>query len=277
MPNSEMAEFWNTRGGQQWVREKDRYDTMLAPCGRRLLEAAALQEGQRVLDVGCGNGASALEAAARVGTGGSVVGVDLSGPMLETARRRASELGLSATFVQGDAQTIAFDASFDAVISRFGVMFFDDPARAFSNLAGALRPGGRMSFVCWQEMLANEWLSVPIMAAVGVVGMPDPPAAGAPGPFALSDPDRIRAVLDGAGLAEVEIDAAADRLVTGVDPDDMVSLMVADEMGRRLFEGRTPETVSEALAAVRRALEPHSGAEGVALGSAYWVVTARRP
>ena len=131
MANSEMAEFWNTRGGDQWVNEQARYDAMLEPCGRRLLDAADLQSGERVLDVGCGSGASSLESARRVGPEGLVVGVDLSGPMIETARRRASEFGVACSFVQGDAQTMSFDGTFDAVISRFGVMFFDDPAAAF--------------------------------------------------------------------------------------------------------------------------------------------------
>lgn len=108
--NIEMSEYWNTRGGSQWVNEQRRYDTMLEPCGRRLLEAAALTSGESVLDVGCGNGAMTLEAAMRVGPQGHAVGIDLSGPMLDTARKHASERGIGAGFVQGDVQTATFDA-----------------------------------------------------------------------------------------------------------------------------------------------------------------------
>ena len=277
MANSEMAEFWNTRGGEQWVNEQARYDAMLEPCGRRLLDATDLQAGERVLDVGCGSGASSLEAARRVGPDGLVVGVDLSGPMIETARRRASEFGVACSFVQGDAQTMSFDGTFDAVISRFGVMFFDDPAAAFANLASALQPGGRLCFVCWQQLFDNEWISVPATAVVSHVGLPELPAEGAPGPFALADLNRTVDLLETAGLIDVHLTAASDRLVMGRNPDDVVAFMAADEMGRRLLEGKEPQKVALALDAVRHALEAYSSTQGVALGAAYWVVTARRP
>lgn len=277
MANPEMAEFWNTRGGDQWVKERDRYDVMLEPCGRRLLDAADLRDDERVLDVGCGNGATAVEAARRVGPHGHVVGVDLSAPMLETARRRASEFGVACRFVQGDAQTMRFEGPFDAVISRFGVMFFDDPARAFANLAGALRPGGRVCFVCWQDMTRNEWISVPAMAVVSHVDVAELPDPGAPGPFALADPDRIRGILESAGLTEILLVAASDRLVMGRDPDDVAAFMASNEMGRQLLEGNEPEKVARALDAARCALQPYASPHGVALGAAYWVVSARRP
>jgi SAM-dependent methyltransferase len=271
-----MSEYWNTRGGSQWVKEQNRYDTMLEPCGRRLLEAAVLTPGERVLDAGCGNGATTLLAATRVGARGQAVGIDLSGPMLDTARKRASEHGVSISFVQGDAQTATFDSPFDAVISRFGVMFFDDPTAAFANLAKALRPGGRICFVCWQEMLANDWVAVPALAVVSHVGMPELPDPGAPGPFSLADPDRIRQLLTKSGLSEIEIVGAADDLLMGSDPQDVVGFMATDELGRRLLEGRDSDKVAVALEAARSALEPHATPKGILLGSAYWIVTARK-
>ena len=128
-----MVDYWNGRPADVWVREAERFDTMLAPFGRRLLTAAGLEPGERVLDVGCGNGAVSLAAARIVGPGGRVTGLDLSAPMLEVARRRAEEGGLDVDFVQCDAQTASFDQRFDVVVSRFGVMFFDDPHVAFAN------------------------------------------------------------------------------------------------------------------------------------------------
>src|SRR5579863_2650050 len=143
MANADMVEYWNGRPADFWAKEAEHFDTMLAPFGRRLLTAAVVKPGEWVLDVGCGNGAISLEAARSVGPGGRVTGLDLSAPMLGVARRRAEEQKIDVDFVQGDAQTASFDQPFDVVVSRFGVMFFDDPEGAFANLAMAARPGGR--------------------------------------------------------------------------------------------------------------------------------------
>jgi SAM-dependent methyltransferase len=277
MPNDEMTEFWNERGGRQWVRERARYDAMLASCSKRLFEAAALRSGERVLDVGCGNGATTLEAAALLGLEGRALGVDLSGPMLEEAPRRADESGADRVeFLQLDAQTAALPGPFDVMISRFGVMFFDDPAKAFGNLARSLEPRGRMCFVCWQEMMKNDWLRVPMLAAVEHVGIPDLPEAGAPGPFSLAEPSTIRGLLESAGMKDIAIEEANDQRLMGRDLDDVMSFFLADEFGRRLLEGKEPELVRRAEEAMRDALRPHVGPDGVSLDSAYWIVSARR-
>ena len=249
---------------------------MLAPFGRRLLTAAVLKPGERVLDVGCGNGAVSLEAARAVGPGGRVTGLDLSAPMLEVARRRAEEQGIDVDFVQGDAQTAAFDQPFDVVVSRFGVMFFDDPEAAFANLAKATRPGGRLCFVCWQEMFANEWIAVPAMAMVAHVGIPELPEPGAPGPFALADAQRTKGLLESAGWSEVTVEEHKDGMRMGRDPEDVVAFMLSDEMGRRLVEGKDPEAVQAGTEAALEALRPYATPEGVVLGGAYWLVTARK-
>jgi SAM-dependent methyltransferase len=276
MPNDEMVEFWNTRGGNQWVREQIRYDAMLEPCGVRLLGAAALAAGEAVLDVGCGNGTTTLAATRLVSPTGRVVGVDLSAPMLDLARQRAATEGSPARFMQADAQTVNFDEPFDAIISRFGVMFFDDPTAAFTNLGRALRAGGRICFVCWKDMFSNDWLCVPAMAAVAHVGMPEPEAPGAPGPFALADPDRIRELLGSAGFSEIAVEEATDSLWMGIDADDVTSFMAADALGRRLLEGKEEAKVAVALDAVRESLQTHVGTDGVRLNGQYWVVTAHK-
>ena len=276
MANTDMAEYWNGRPADVWVTEAERFDSMLAPFGRRLLTAAALEPGERVLDVGCGNGAVSLEAARAVGPGGRVTGLDLSAPMLEVARRRAEEQGIDVDFVQGDAQTASFDQPFDVVVSRFGVMFFDDPEVAFANLAKATRPGGRLCFVCWQEMFANEWIAVPAMAMVAHVGIPELPEPGAPGPFALADAQRTRGLLESAGWSEVTVEEHKDGMRMGRDPEDVVAFMLSDEMGRRLVEGKDPEAVQAGTEATLEALRPYATPEGVVLGGAYWLVTARK-
>ena len=276
MANADMVEYWNGRPADVWVTEAERFDTMLAPFGRRLLTAAVLEPGERVLDVGCGNGAISLEAARTVGPGGRVTGLDLSAPMLGVARRRAEEQGVDVDFVQRDAQTASFDQPFDVVVSRFGVMFFDDPEVAFANLAKAARPGGRLCFVCWQEMFANEWIAVPAMAMVAHVGIPELPEPGAPGPFALADAQRTRGLLESAGWSEVTVEEHKDEMRMGRDPEDVVAFMLSDEMGRRLVEGKDPEAVQAGTEAALEALRPYATPEGVVLGGAYWLVTARK-
>ncbi|HXZ62577.1 MAG TPA: class I SAM-dependent methyltransferase [Acidimicrobiales bacterium] len=276
MANTEMDEYWNGRPAQVWVKEAERFDSMLAPFGRQLLRAADLGQGERVLDIGCGNGAVSLEAARAVGPGGKVIGLDLSAPMLAVARRRAEKEGIDADFVQGDAQTASFDQLFDVVVSRFGVMFFDDPVAAFANLAKATRPGGRLCFVCWQEMFANEWVAVPAIAMLAHVGSPEVPEPGAPGPFALSDAAKIRGLLESAGWSEVLIEEDKDEMLMGRDPEDVVAFMLSDEMGRRVVEGKDPEAVKAGTEATVEALRAFTTPEGVVLGGAAWLVTARK-
>jgi hypothetical protein len=155
-------------------------------------------------------------------------------------------------------------------------MFFDDPEVAFANLAQATRPGGRLCFVCWQEMFANEWIAVPAMAMVAHVGIPDLPEPGAPGPFALADAQRTRGLLESARWSEVTVEEHKDGMHMGRDPEDVVAFMLRDEMGRRLVEGKDAEAVQAGTDATLEALRPYATADGVVLGGACWVVTARK-
>src|SRR5262249_38336345 len=149
-----------------------------------------------VLDVGCGCGDSTVDLARRVAPDGTVVGMDISAVMLERARQTAREQGVNARFEHADAQTHAFaPASFDVLFSRFGVMFFADPTAAFANLRSALRPGGKLAFVCWQSLAENPWMLVPLGAAFQIIPPPPMPAPDAPGPFAFADQSRVRSIL----------------------------------------------------------------------------------
>src|SRR5688500_5072726 len=197
MPNVEQAEYWDGPGGEHWAADAERYDEINRRFGERIVSAVEARPGERVLDVGCGNGVLSLALARQVMPDGSVLGLDLSGPMLGEARRRAEAAGLdNVSFEQGDAQVAALpEASFNAAVSRFGVMFFEDPVAAFANIGRALRPDGRLVFACWQELLRNEWLVVPSAAALAFVPMPELGEPGRPGPFSLADPERVRSVL----------------------------------------------------------------------------------
>lgn len=204
-PNRDQAEFWSSESGNKWVENAAVLDAAMAPALDAVLEAAALQPGERVLDIGCGTGASTLAAAAAVGPDGRVTGADISPVMLEGARKRAAEAGCATVdFVVADAQTHGFEpGAFDAMISRFGVMFFADSVAAFANLATAMRPGGRMHFVCWSGLQENPWFSLPRQVAIDRLGAPEPADPRAPGPMAFAERDYVTGILERAGLAEV--------------------------------------------------------------------------
>jgi SAM-dependent methyltransferase len=242
-----------------------------------MLDAASIGPLERVLDVGCGNGAT-TRAAARVAARGSALGLDLSEAMVEHARELAVEEDVAnVTFEAADVQTCRFDAEFDCAISRFGVMFFDDPVAAFANVRSALRDGGRAAFVVWQEMLANDWMLVPTAALLQHVEFPTS-EPGAPGPFALADSDRVRSIFADAGLRDVAIDPFTARVLVGGRGtlDEAVAFMRNTGIAHGLLDDQPSEVQQQALASMRTALEPHLTDDGVRLGGAAWLVTARR-
>jgi SAM-dependent methyltransferase len=266
---------WDGDEGAHWATEADRYTRMLQAFGDLLVDAAELSAGQSVLDVGCGCGDVSLAAASTVGTSGSVTGVDLSGAMLDVARRRAEQRGADGVrFVQHDASEFRPDGPVDAALSRFGVMFFDDPVGAFSNLHACLRPGASLRFLCWQELLVNEWMIVPGAAVAEVLPLPAGGEAGAPGPFALADREALAGTLAAAGFDRVGIEAVAAPMWMGDDAEDAVAFLKVTGMGRALFADAEPEAIAEALQRAVSALAPHQGPEGVVLGGAAWLVSA---
>ncbi|MGZ6791387.1 MAG: class I SAM-dependent methyltransferase [Mycobacteriales bacterium] len=277
--NADMIRLWNSDASSAWSTRPERYDQMLEPLGRRVLAAAALQPGERVLDVGCGAGQLSLQAAEAVGPTGSVLGVDVAAGLLAVARSRGSGVP-QAQFLQADAQEHDLGkGAFDAVVSRFGVMFFADPVAAFGNLAHATRPGGRLAFVAWQPAVVNEWATVPITAAVPHTGLPSLPPPGAPGPFAFGDPEVVRGVLTDAGWADLQVEDVQTTLWVGGarTAEEAVDHMTADTFGRMLLDGAEPSARAAALDALHAAYAERVGPDGVHLGGAVWVVTARRP
>ena len=277
--NTDQAEHWNSGEDlTHWITNQARYDRMNEPFSALILAAAELRPGSDVLDVGCGCGGTTL-AAARVIAPGQAVGLDLSGPMLARARADAEAAGLrNAVFQQGDAQVHPLEAArFDTVLSRFGTMFFADPVAAFANIRSATRPGGRLVFVCWQPLPANQWLLVPGSALAEHV----PPPAGfgsgdGPGMFAFSDPGRPREILAAAGWRDIEITAEHASILVGGggSVEDAVEFVRTGSMGRMLLAGADAGTFDRAVASVRAALAPYADAEGVRMGAGVWLVQA---
>jgi SAM-dependent methyltransferase len=279
MPNVEQVAYWDGSGGEHWVAQQERYDQLNAGFGDRVVEVLSPCPGERVLDVGCGNGALSLAIGPLVAPEGSVLGLDISGPMLARATVRVRAAGLeNVRFERGDAQEhVLLDGGFDAMVSRFGVMFFDDPQVAFANLARLLRSGGRVVFACWQDLVVNEWLMVPVGAALPHVPMPDLGEPGGPGPFSLADSDRIRSLLEGVGLNDVSVDDFRCPMVMGATVDDTVAFMQGTDMAATLLADVSDEAADAAWEAVGAALAPYAGSDGVVLGGAAWIVTATKP
>ena len=274
--NAEQFDAWNGDSGLRWVATADRRDAVLAPIADVLLDDAAVQPGETVLDVGCGCGATSLAAATATGPGGGVVGLDLSEPMLGVARRRAVDAGLShVRFSQGDAQVYRLEQSFDVAISRFGTMFFDDPVAAFTNVARHLRPGGRLCIATWQPLVANQWLTVPGAALLRYGTVPEADGPSTPGMFAQSDSVTIRSTLSDAGFVDVDSTPRTVPLVLGTTIDDAVEHLADSGPGRAVLETVPEHQRGAALAAVADVLADHQDDAGVTLDAAVWITIAR--
>jgi SAM-dependent methyltransferase len=268
--NAQQAVYWNESAGPTWADLQAPLDRQLAPLGRRAMAELDLGPGKRVLDIGCGAGETTLELSAR---GAEALGVDISRTLLAVARQRAGGLS-GVAFLEADAQTHPFEpASFDAVFSRFGVMFFADPTAAFVNIRKGMKAGGRLSFVCWRTPGENPIMSLPMQAALAHVDAPPAPSEpGAPGPFAFADPERVKTILAAAGFGDVAVTPHDEAIGPG-DLDTTLGLALkVGPLGALLREN--PDKRDAVVAAVRAALAPHDGPDGVKLGSATWIVTA---
>jgi SAM-dependent methyltransferase len=271
--NEAQREAWNGDSGHRWVADADRRDAVLAPVADVLLTAARLTSGEDVLDIGCGCGATTL-VAARTVRPGTVTGVDISAPMLAVARKRAGN-DAHVSFVQADAQTddLARNA-FDVAISRFGTMFFDDAIAAFTNIATAVRPGGRLCLATWQPLAANEWLLVPGAALLRYGSLPDTSGTG-PGMFAQSDPAAVTAVLERAGWRDVEVERVTVRLRLGRDAEDATDYFADIGLARELLATIDETDRTRAVGDVTSALAAHATDDGVLLDAAIYVIGAR--
>ena len=277
--NAAQAEYWNQIAGRRWTNRQEEQDLVLRPVSDRLISMADAKPGERVIDVGCGCGDTTIDFAARVMPGGEVLGLDISEPMLARARERAAK-NLPARFVLADATVYDFEPGrADLAVSRFGVMFFADPAQSFANLRKGLKPGGRLAFVCWREAKQNPWMMIPLREAKKHAPPLPETNPDDPGPFAFADDARVRRVLSAAGFADiviVPVDLDLD-LAIGRGLDAAVAGALGIGPTSRILDGQ-PEAVRAAAAAdIRKALSERAHGDSVPLGAAIWIVTAVNP
>jgi ubiquinone/menaquinone biosynthesis C-methylase UbiE len=277
--NQQQSEAWNGSESVHWVENADRYDRQFEPLTNALFAGLTLSPHQAVLDVGCGCGAVSRRAARE---GCSVLGVDISEPLLAVAADRALAESLDgAKFLTADAQTYPFEeGAFDHVISQFGLMFFDQPVTAFANLLHSLTPSGRLTFTCWQGMEANEWVMVLAEAVTQHVTVPSfGGLAGGPGMFALKDPNEIAGLLREGGFTEIGIEPVSSTMLMGGGGtfDESMEFLLGVGIARGLLSQAGPDERVAAMGRIRELLAPrYQPGVGVRLDAAVWLVSASR-
>jgi SAM-dependent methyltransferase len=275
--NADQIAYWNGPAGQRWVDRQQAQDEMLEPVSAILLDRARAVPGERVIDVGCGCGATTRAFAEKVGAAGRVLGVDISAPMLQRARQVAPQ-GARVEFRLADASVYPFKPGwYDLIVSRFGVMFFAEPTASFANLRKALRPGGRLTFVCWREPRANPWLMTPLQAAYNHV--PKLPEVGPedPGPFSFASEARVHRILGKAGFSDVAMEACDLTLDVAIGNGLDAAVESALQLGptSRALEGQPADIVAAVRRSIHEALAPFAKGQAVVLPASIWAVTAR--
>jgi SAM-dependent methyltransferase len=277
--NAGQIEYWNGPVAERWTSLAEGQEPRLSPFGDAALEVLDARPGETVLDIGCGNGFTALQLARSVGPGGRVVGIDVSAVMLADARRRIAASGnANIEIMEADAATHDFaPGAFARAYSRFGVMFFADPAAAFANIRGGLEPGARLAFAAWREMAANPSIQITVDIGTRHLERHNPAGPTDPGPFAFADPDRVARILAEAGFAEIKI--APHDTVLNLGPDVETALARLTEFGPMATPiQRAPNEIrARVMADLAEAIAPRLGPEGVTFEAACWIVTAENP
>jgi SAM-dependent methyltransferase len=273
--NADQAALWNGASGQTWVEMQRVMDEILAPFEKILLEHALQDDTRRVLDVGCGAGATTLATARLLGQDGQCLGVDISAALIDAAKARAVKERIDrARFVQADAQTHAFEWNcFDAVISRFGVMFFDDPVSAFINIRSAARSNAMLAFVSWRSPAENPFMTAAARAAAPFLPSLQPPDPNGPGQFGFADKDRVRHILEASGWKSIDV-RPVDVPVSVAKQDLMTYVTRLGPVGLALKEV-DEETRERTTKAVRAAFSPFIQGDAARFNAACWVVKAR--
>jgi SAM-dependent methyltransferase len=277
--NADQIAYWNGPAGQHWIERQAAQDALLAPISDALIDRARIEAGERVIDIGCGCGATTIAAAEKVGPSGHVLGLDVSAPMLARAQE-LTPADAPVAFAHADAMVHHFKAvSADLVISRLGVMYFADPIRAFLNIRTALRSEGRLAFACWRELRENPWYLLPLQAAYEHV--PKLPALppNAPDPFSFAAREWVEHVLGEAGFRRVRLEEFDTVLDVGGKGGLDSAVQRALEIGpaSRALDGQPSELRDLAGASIRKSLARYAKGETVTMPASLWIVTAVDP
>jgi SAM-dependent methyltransferase len=273
--NEDQIRFWNEKAGRDWTQLQARMDTNLSRIHAAIMAFADARPGEAVLDIGCGTGTTTMALADAVGDAGQVTGLDISRPMLELAKSRAADRA-NVRFELADASAYPFTQQYDLLFSRFGVMFFDDPIAAFANLHRALKPGGRLAFVCWRTAPENLWASAPLAAARPFLAEQPVPDPYAPGPFAFADPQRLLSILSDVGFHDVQTRKHDDVMPMGRDLDVTAEQTLQIGPLSRAVGEADAATRAKIIAASRAALATFANGEGeITPPTACWLVSAR--
>jgi len=272
----EQAARWNGPVGRAWVDAQALLDQLFKPFEHLLVDAVVARRRDGVLDVGCGTGSTTLAVAQRLGEKGRCVGIDISEPMLDAARARAEREGIPARFIRADAQTHAFEpASVDMIVSRFGVMFFDDSVRAFANLRRAARDTAELRFVAWRSGLENPFMTTAERAAAPLLPAIPVRRPDGPGQFAFGDRRRVSHILEESGWAEIDV-RPVDVLCIFPEKELIGYLTRLGPVGQILQQTDEP-TRTRVIETVRAAFEPYVHGSEVRFNAACWMVGARAP
>ena len=269
--NADQFAYWDGDAGHVWVRHQTRLDQLMTPLTQALLDRVGEASGLAVLDLGCGCGDTSLALAER---GAHVVGVDLSSPMLARAVDRVGE-AQNPMFIQADGATFEALEPLDLIFSRFGAMFFQSPAEAFTHLRQQLKPGGELLLGCWQPPAENPWMSVggraiaPFLPPSGPGNDPR-----APGPFALSDPVYVTEILTVAGFDSIEFESVSETLLVAENIDAAVDFQCELGPAARAFKQLPEEVVQEALVSMKQALGPFVTDQGIEMSGSIWSIKA---
>ena len=277
--NAKQKDFWSGKGGDYWVEKQSEMDIMLNPLGEKALAKLDLKRNSKVLDIGCGCGATTLEIA-KVVSEGTVTGLDISVPMLDKAKSEARNKGIeNVDFKVVDVQVeqLAYE-EYDFAYSRFGVMFFDDPFEAFKNIFSSLRTDGELSFVCWQDPSLNPWQSLSLQVIRRYLDMPSPPPRS-PGPFAFHEKDYVKEILENSGFSNISFDdnqeditMFAGKSLEEASEDYLAINPVVTEM----LKDSTDDLKSEIVESLKEAFSEFHRGDGLVFPSATWVVSANK-